>query len=837
MKIWFGLIGCFMLVFLLSNSIALSIDKSLYSGSESNTIHVIVTPSQPTGLLYVLGILSNANRKSSVASALSENYDVSYVGKTTNSISLEVTPEQLASLSTRNDISSIKIVPALSVQLQDSVPLIGASNVSPFQINGQNLTGSGESVCIIDTGVNYTHSALGACSQAQFLSGNCSKVIGGYAFYNLTNISNPNDIMDNNGHGTHVSGIVAASGGINGVSPGAKIVMMKACDSNGQCDSNAVIDSINWCVGNASKYNISVISMSLGGGSYQTHAQCDGNDAFTLAVAGAAAKGIPVVAAAGNDGSATNISYPACLSNVTAVAATTKSDYIDYSYSNRNSLVELLAPGTNINSTWINGGYAQETGTSMATPHVAGAIAIIKQLLSALGLNWDGNKIVSLLNSTGKRIIDNVTNISYSRINVESAVLSLDSIAPNITLLGLANNSTTSNTSISFSVYATDWSLANSTFSLSNTNGSVLNKSFFTITGLSNTSKINIENVSPGYYNWSFSVSDSSGNINISSRTFEVSALNVTLMSPSNEYNVTSNDVNLTFSFGINNSLNIINCTLNIGNASYFENVTNQTATQYINASVTPGTYSWYVKCFDNQSGASLSETRTLIINSQVQVSPPAASSSTTSSSGGGGSGGGNGGGVGASVPVIYTPLVSQLNNGYVQAYNKYQGAHFRVFDSTEDHKMTVTGISNDSANITIESSPMNLTLSIGEGKMLNLSSDKTFDLYVLLNNIKYGQAIITIKTISVNIYYVPASNAEQTQTNISANETNPEQKNAENHSYIKYIIISVVATAVLIFLAIYIYNKIKDRRKPKRKVAIRRKPSVVLKKRMKYEL
>ncbi|MBU1203804.1 MAG: S8 family serine peptidase, partial [Nanoarchaeota archaeon] len=104
----------------------------------------------------------------------------------------------------------------VKAMLQDSVPLINASVVHSVMVGGVNITGIGQTICVVDTGVDYTHADLGGCF------GDGCKVIAGYDF-----INNDADPLDDNGHGTHVAGIAAASGGITGVASGANIVAVK----------------------------------------------------------------------------------------------------------------------------------------------------------------------------------------------------------------------------------------------------------------------------------------------------------------------------------------------------------------------------------------------------------------------------------------------------------------------------------------------------------------------------------------------------------------------------------------------------------------------------------
>jgi len=245
----------------------------------------------------------------------------------------------------------------------------------------------------------------------------CEKIIGGYDFVN-SNF----DPSDHNGHGTHVAGIIAANGTLKGVAPDAKIVAVKVLDANGEGYLTDIVSGIEWCVNHSEEYNIVAISMSLGTTGYHNNTYCDDDfkDPYFLteAIDSAVANGISVVVATGNEYVTSGVSSPACIYNSTRVSATDKSDNIA-SFANRGGDFDiiLMAPGVNINSTWT-GGYAVESGTSMATPHVSGVVALLKQANASL----EPKKIEELLNDTGKVIYDSDSGKYYSRIDVYEAI-------------------------------------------------------------------------------------------------------------------------------------------------------------------------------------------------------------------------------------------------------------------------------------------------------------------------------------------------------------------------------------------------------------------------------
>lgn len=383
--------------------------------------------------------------KSSLASQRKKFYS-------SNGFAAELSADELEKLESSGDVEKVNVDHKVKAFLQDSVSLIGAVSAEPLGINGTRITGEGQSVCVIDTGIDYTHSDLGTCSSAQFLAGNCSKVPAGYDFVNLDS-----DPADDNSHGTHVSGIIAANGTKRGVAPKARIVSIKALDNNGDGTFSDVISGIDWCVANATKYNITAISMSLGTDSpLLFSSDCDSFDSSTTAAVNAAlAKNISVVAASGNSGSTSGISLPACISGVISVASSTKSDTVS-GFGNRNSITDLIAPGSSISST-VPGGYATFSGTSMATPHVAGAIALLQQFKKdESNISLTPSQAESALKQTGVGIFDSSTGITFKRIDVFKAMGYVDSIPPALTLIYPPNNTIQKVTSVTVNSSTTE---------------------------------------------------------------------------------------------------------------------------------------------------------------------------------------------------------------------------------------------------------------------------------------------------------------------------------------------------------------------------------------------
>ncbi|MEW6269461.1 MAG: S8 family serine peptidase [Thermodesulfobacteriota bacterium] len=346
----------------------------------------------------------------SASSIIRQEYDV-----VLNGFVAQVSDETVAGLRAHPEVR--RVVPDQTVQafLDVSVPVVSA----PVFWQDLGYRGAGTTIAVIDTGVDYAHPDLGGCLGA------ACKVVGGFDF-----INDDGDPRDDQGHGTHVAATAAGDGALVGVAPDAKILAYKVLDAYGYGSWSAVIAGINRAAdpngdGNPNDH-ATIISMSLGGPG-------DEDDPVSTAVDNATAVGVLSVIAAGNSGDYFTVGSPGAARSALTVGATDDVDHIAW-FSSRgptsvDALIkpEITAPGVEICAASLVGAFpgteclgsnhASISGTSMATPHVAGAAALLRGLRPSL----TPAELKSLLQQGSDPIGLDVTSGGAGRLDVRAA--------------------------------------------------------------------------------------------------------------------------------------------------------------------------------------------------------------------------------------------------------------------------------------------------------------------------------------------------------------------------------------------------------------------------------
>ncbi|WRZ94634.1 S8 family serine peptidase [Streptomyces sp. NBC_01007] len=353
-------------------------------------------------------------------------------------VTVKVDQAGLEKLAAQSNVVSVTEDTPVPPSLNESVPLIGGTSPA-----AAGLTGAGSAIAVLDTGVATHHPFL----KGRVVAEACFSPID--ADYSATSLC-PNGTEEQEGtgsadsetgpcatitecdHGTHVAGIAAGNGeGITGapargVAPGADIVAIQVFSeftSEDYCGAGAAPCVLSFTSAQLSALEkvwelkqsgipLVAANLSLGSGRYTTACEDDPHQAVIDQLLDA---GVATVVAAGNNGYTDAVSSPACVSSALAVGATTDDDELA-AFTNRGPLVDVFAPGTSIVSSVPGGGYASKAGTSMAAPHVAGALAVLRQAFPTRSIE----SLEALLKATGKPIT--YTGASTPRIDIGQAL-------------------------------------------------------------------------------------------------------------------------------------------------------------------------------------------------------------------------------------------------------------------------------------------------------------------------------------------------------------------------------------------------------------------------------
>jgi subtilisin family serine protease len=375
-----------------------------------------------------------------------------------------------------NEIERLRTTPGVAAIYEDEVSELTLADTTLLTgaqtAWAAGVEGSGKAVAILDTGVELEHPMTAAAVTAsacfnQIVPGTSTSLCPGGAAQvtDLTSGSAGDSCVEDNidpvngidgcFHGTHVGStssgrtVSLTSGPISGVARQSDIIAVNVfaefgptnCGGASACVLSWTSDQIaalDWLFVNRVALNLGAVNMSLGGG--RNFSACDSSDPRTTVINNLRAAGVATVIASGNNGWSNSVSTPGCISSAITVGSTTKSDAVS-SFSNSSSLVDLMAPGSSILAAWQSeqpapGGsciaagtprapgpdgfchwYSNSSGTSMATPHVAGAFAMLSAAFPAATVT----DIENALESTGVGIFDSRNGLTIPRIQIDAA--------------------------------------------------------------------------------------------------------------------------------------------------------------------------------------------------------------------------------------------------------------------------------------------------------------------------------------------------------------------------------------------------------------------------------
>lgn len=334
----------------------------------------------------------------------------------------------------REELEKLDYVASISEDKEVKMTDLQSSTIinAPKVWSQLNITGKGVRIGILDTGIDYNHPDLGGGFGPSF------KVIGGYDF-----INNDTDPIDDHGHGTHVAGIAAANGpGLKGVAPDAKLVAYKVLSAAGYGSDSGILAAVERTVDPDQNPNtddaLDVVNMSLG-------RYADPFEPMSEAVNNAVDMGVVFVVAAGNNYDYMTVGTPGIARNAITVGATDSFDQTAF-FSSKGAVEkdfsikpDVAAPGVAIYSSIKDGGYQSMDGTSMASPHVAGAVALMLEQHPT----WTPEMVKGALMNTAIPSAENIWGQGSGRIDAFEAINCQFIVTPGSLSFGRPDKSST----------------------------------------------------------------------------------------------------------------------------------------------------------------------------------------------------------------------------------------------------------------------------------------------------------------------------------------------------------------------------------------------------------
>lgn len=408
-----------------------SLVASLSEQARARVLIALREPQTPPGDL-ALRAAEIVDTRRGVLARLGGGFRLTEQWDTIPAVAGDLTPEGLRRALADPDVAKVDLDIGGRITLAESAALIRATDAHESGFTGQGVT-----VAVLDTGADRSHRDLGdsIVDEHCFCQPNCCPNGSGEQ-------AGAGSAQDDNGHGTNVTGIITGNGSVapRGVAPDASIVSIKVIARDGSFSSTAqILSGLDYVM--RTRPDVKVVNLSLGTTSLFP-GTCDGAASFTTAFASAfnalKGRGVSVFASSGNNGQASQIAFPGCVSSAIAVGAVYDSDVGGQGFaglcsdgstgadritcfSNASSALDLLAPGAPITSAGLGGGASTFLGTSQACPHAAAAAALLLQARPAAS----PDQIEATLKGSGVAVTDTRNGQTFRRIDVRAALSAL----------------------------------------------------------------------------------------------------------------------------------------------------------------------------------------------------------------------------------------------------------------------------------------------------------------------------------------------------------------------------------------------------------------------------